>query len=478
VAELPTPPGVPPDPEQTDLLPTSSARPDAATTDFALAPDLTPTSPPAAQIPASIGRYRIDREIARGGMGSVLCGRDPDFGRDVAVKLLLPAHQAKPVYRQRFLDEARITALLQHPGTIPVYELGTLLDGRPFFVMQFVAGQTLDSLLAARKHPADDLPRFLGVFERVCQTIAYAHSLGVIHRDLKPLNVMVAPFGVVKVMDWGVAKVLAEGESAPTVSAVEDTPDPAADTKFGSVLGTPAYMAPEQAHGDTALLDRRTDVFGLGGLLCAILTGHPPYLGKRTRYVYARASRGDLSDAFARLDASPAARELVALAKWCLASDPLARPKDASEVTAALTAYFESDLKRAERDLVRFFELTPDLFCIAGFDGHFRRVNANFTRVLGYPPAELISRPWSEFVHPDDLPGTQAEAEKVYRGLPIVHFRNRFRDVRGNYRWFEWSAKSIPEESVLFAVARDITDLVELEARTREAASGFAGADS
>jgi serine/threonine-protein kinase len=411
-------------------------------------------------------------------MGSVLSGRDPDLGRDVAVKVLLAAHQSKPAYRQRFLDEARITALLQHPGTIPVYELGVLLDGRPFFVMEFINGQTLDSQLAARKHPADDLPRFLQVFERVCQTIAYAHSLGVIHRDLKPLNVMVAPFGVVKVMDWGVAKVLAEGGGEPGAAAEEETPDPAADTKFGSVLGTPAYMAPEQAHGDTALLDRRTDVFGLGGILCAILTGQPPYTGKRTRYVYARASRADLGDAFARLDASPAARELVALAKACLAADPLARPRDAGYVAAALTAYFESDLKRAERDLVRFFELTPDLFCIAGTDGYFRRVNANFTRVLGYPPEELISRPFVEFVHPDDRADTAAEAEKLARGLPVVRFRNRYRDVRGNYRWFEWAAKSIPEEGVVFAVARDVTDFVELEARTREAASGFAGADS
>jgi serine/threonine-protein kinase len=226
-------------------------------------------------------------------------------------------------------------------------------------------------------------------------------------------------------------------------------------------------MAPEQAQGDVSILDRQTDVFGLGGILCAILTGQPPYPGKRTRQVYARAARADLAGAFARLDASPAARELVALAKACLASEPAARPRDAGAVAAALTAYFESDLRRAERDLVRFFELTPDLFCIAGLDGFFRRVNQNFTRVLGYSPDELISRPWLDFIHPDDLAGTAAAGAALSRGQPVVQFRNRYRDVHGHYRWFEWAAKSIPEEGIIFAVARDITDRVELEARLR-----------
>lgn len=134
-------------------------------------------------------------------------------------------------------------------------------------------------------------------------------------------------------------------------------------------------------------------------------------------------------------------------------------------MATALTAYVESDLRQAERDLVRYFDLTPDLMCIAGLDGQFRRVNANFTRVLGYTSAELVSRPFIDFVHADDRANTTAEAEKLARGLPVVHFRNRYRDVRGAYRWFEWTAQSIPEENVIFAVARDITDRVELETR-------------
>ena len=220
------------------------------------------------------------------------------------------------------------------------------------------------------------------------------------------------------------------------------------------------------------LLDRRTDVFGLGGILCTILTGQPPYPGKRSRQVYKRASNAELTDTFARLDASPAACELVALAKACLSADPRSRPQDAGEVAVVLTAYLQSDMRRAAHDLLRFFELIPDLFCIADTDGYFRRVNPNFTRVLGYSPEELISRPFIEFVHPDDRANTVAETEKLSRGLPVVHFRNRYRDTAGNYRWFEWAAKSIPEEGIVFAVARDVTDWVELESKLRSQQEG------
>jgi serine/threonine-protein kinase len=433
------------------------------------------TLPSAAETPppvplAAVGRYRVARELARGGMGAILVAEDPALGRDVALKVLLEAHRGKPGYRARFLEEARVTGLLQHPGIVPVYEVGELPDARPYFAMQLLVGETLDARLAARKHPAEDLPHLLHVFERVCETLAFAHDRCVIHRDLKPLNVMLAPFGVVKVMDWGVAKVHIPGleDVPPADPDGGESPDPVlGDTTFGSVIGTPAYMAPEQAQGDSGRIDERTDVFGLGGILCAILTGQPPYTGTRTRRVYARAARADLADAFARLDASPAARELVSLAKWCLAPHPDARPRNAQAVAAALTAYIESDLRRAERDLVRFFELSPDLFCIAGLDGYFRRVNGNFTRVLGYTPEELISRPFVEFVHPDDRAVTAAETEKLSRGLPVAHFRNRYRDVRGGYRWFEWEAKSIPEEGVIFAVARDITSRMELESRLK-----------
>ncbi len=156
-------------------------------------------------------RYRIDGEIARGGMGAVLKGRDPDLGRDVALKVLRDdlRHDADMI--RRFVEEAQIGGQLQHPGIVPIYELGTFADLRPFFAMKLVKGHTLAELLEARDGPGDDRPRFLSIFEAIAQTVAYAHARGVIHRDLKPSNVMVGSFGEVQVMDWGLAKVLPRG---------------------------------------------------------------------------------------------------------------------------------------------------------------------------------------------------------------------------------------------------------------------------
>jgi serine/threonine protein kinase len=170
-----------------------------------------PSSP---EMPAATergGRYQLLGEIARGGMGAVLKGRDPDLGRDLAVKVLLEGHRDKPDLLRRFVEEAQIGGQLQHPGIVPVYELGTFADSRPYFTMKLVKGRTLAQLLKERPSPCDELPRLLGIFEQVCQTVSYAHARGVIHRDLKPTNIMVGSFGEVQVMDWGLAKVLKEG---------------------------------------------------------------------------------------------------------------------------------------------------------------------------------------------------------------------------------------------------------------------------
>ena len=175
--------------------------------------------PPAADDHDTSIRYRIDGEIARGGMGAVLKGRDPDLGRDVALKVLRDDLRDNADMVRRFVEEAQIGGQLQHPGIVPIYELGTFADRRPFFSMKLVKGHTLAQLLEDRRDPTDDLPRFLSIFEAMCQTIAYAHARGVIHRDLKPSNVMVGRFGEVQVMDWGLAKVLPRGGVADDAKA-------------------------------------------------------------------------------------------------------------------------------------------------------------------------------------------------------------------------------------------------------------------
>lgn len=307
-------------------------------------------------------RYRIDGEIARGGMGAILKGRDTDLGRDLAIKVLLDSHKNRPEMIQRFIEEAQIGGQLQHPGIAPVYELGQFSDQRPFFSMKLVKGETLSELLAARGDPSDDWATLLGIFEQMCQTMAYAHSRGVIHRDLKPANIMVGAFGEVQVMDWGLAKVLAAGGVADEkkaytkhqdVSIIQtmrnvgnETPgrfgSHGSETQMGSVMGTPAYMPPEQALGEIDRLDERSDVFGLGAILCEILTGKPPYVGSDSTQVFRQASRGKLEGCFARLADCGAEQELIDLAKQMLAVEPEDRLRNAGAVAEAITKHLNS----------------------------------------------------------------------------------------------------------------------------------------
>jgi serine/threonine protein kinase/Flp pilus assembly protein TadD len=321
--------------------------------------------PRSAEMPKhdSDSRYRLDGEIARGGMGAILKGRDTDLGRDLAIKVLLDAHKNKPEVVQRFVEEAQIGGQLQHPGIAPIYELGQFADKRPFFAMKLVKGETLSKLLADRKDPVAERGKFIGIFEQICQTMAYAHSRGVIHRDLKPANIMVGAFGEVQVMDWGLAKVLQVGGVADEKKSQvlkqgqsiiqtlrsgvgSDSPgvigSVGSHTQMGSVMGTPAYMPPEQALGEIDRMDERADVFGLGAILCEILTGKPPYVADDGTQVYRMASRGKLKDAFERLDSCGADADLIQLTKDCLKLEPADRPRDAGMLSERVTGYLES----------------------------------------------------------------------------------------------------------------------------------------
>jgi len=285
-------------------------------------------------------RYELLQEVGHGGAGVVFRGRDRLLGRELAVKVLRDVYRRAPEFYRRFVEEARVGSRLQHPAIVPVYELGWFDDRRPYFTMKLVEGQTLGALLKERADPSQDWPRLLGVFEQVCQAMAYAHAQGVVHRDLKPTNIMVGAFGEVQVMDWGFAKVLG-GQGEPRESPSAAPADGETASQSGVMMGTPAYMPPEQARGEADRIDSRADVFALGAILCEILTGEPPYVGAFPD-VCLMAAQGELADAHKRLDVCGADAPLRELARRCLAPDRDARPVDAGGVARDVAAYLAS----------------------------------------------------------------------------------------------------------------------------------------
>jgi serine/threonine-protein kinase len=308
--------------------------------------------------------YELLERMGSGGMGEIFRGKDPALGRDLAIKVLRPKLRGDPGAEDRFLQEARVTGALQHPNIVPVHNLGRLPDGRLYFTMKLVRGRTLADILAEGTGPSRQ-PGLLAVFEKVCQAVAFAHSQGVIHRDLKPSNVMVGRFGEVQVMDWGLAKVLGTAlmaEEKAAVSTIRKLRTEAATglvgpaaargaTAAGTVLGTLGYMPPEQAGGDIHKLDEHCDVFGLGAILCEVLTGRPPYAAESWRLLNL-AALGDLADTFARLDGCGTDAELVGLVKECLCVEIDKRPRDAGVVAERMAAYqrgVQERLRQAEQ---------------------------------------------------------------------------------------------------------------------------------
>jgi tetratricopeptide (TPR) repeat protein len=317
----------------------------------------------------AIPGYELLDVIGRGGMGIVYRAVNLRLNREVAVKLLGDRYAWDDSAAERFTAEAQITGQLQHPGIPALHELGTLADGRPFLAMKLVKGRTLQQLVeeTGKASEEETWGRHLAIFEHICHAVGYAHAQKIIHRDLKPANVMVGAFGEVQVMDWGLAKVLSAPQPEPERVSDATLPlDPNATmpeldpplikpnaTRTGTVLGTPAFMPPEQAAGAVELLDQRSDVFSLGAILCVLLTGRPPYAGASAVEVVHRAARGELADALARLDASGAEPAVIALAKACLATQQAERPKDGQAVAeeiARIRFQAEARARQAEQE--------------------------------------------------------------------------------------------------------------------------------
>lgn len=236
--------------------------------------------------PGGFGRYGTATPFKEGGGGILSKAMDTYLGREVIFKTLRPEFRDNPDVQRRFLREARVTALIQHPATVPIYEMGRDIDGNPFFTMKEIRGDSLRKILngiAAKDRKYDPYKGrevLIDILIQVGQALAYAHAAGVIHRDIKPGNIMVGAFGEVMVMDWGVAKITdgvdeAELKPPPTLTRSSADPD---STVHGKVYGTPRYMAPEQARGQTDI-DHRVDVFSLGAVLYECLVHRPLVFG-------------------------------------------------------------------------------------------------------------------------------------------------------------------------------------------------------
>jgi PAS domain S-box-containing protein len=383
-------------------------------------------------------RYTRTRLHATGGIGRVWLARDHALGRDVALKELRPEGAGHASLQARFLQEARITGQLEHPGVVPVYELAHRPgDAQPFYTMRFVKGRTLSEAVhdyhdkrRAGRAKALDLPALLHAFVSVCHTVAYAHSRGILHRDLKPQNIVLGDFGEVVVLDWGLAKHVGRppGET-PEASLVLDTPDSGeADlTIQGQTLGTPAYMAPEQAVGRLDLIDVRTDVYGLGAILYEILAGQPPFTGTETFEVLRRVREEEPVPPRQHSPDVPAGLEAVCL--QALAKLPADRHASAGELAWAVQGWQEHQRLQAEEALrasEALYHSLVDTLPLSvwrkDLEGRFTFGNKRFCESVGLSREEILGKTDADF-YPAEL------AAKYRRDDIRVHESGRPLDV-------------------------------------------------
>lgn len=303
-------------------------------------------------------RYTRTSLHASGGAGHVWLARDSSIGRDVALKEL---RSANSVSQHRFLREAKITGQLEHPGVVPVYELGRdPVTERPFYVMRFIRGRTLSEVATAfhrnRRpgwHESMELVNLLTAFVSVCNTIAFAHSRGIVHRDLKGENIIVGEFGEVIVLDWGLAKRLNEEEDTFPTEELDPVAH-ASRTLMGQVVGTPAYMAPEQARGQLDLIGPPTDIFGLGAILYEILTGRPPFFGEDVTEVILQATSGVIVPPHEKWPEVPIGLEAACLK--ALSKEPANRFSTALALGQEVQGWQDRQRRHAEDELRQAFD--------------------------------------------------------------------------------------------------------------------------
>ena len=337
------------------------------------------------QVPLLAGRYEDLGSIGAGGMGEVRRVRDRELNRTVAMKIVHAGLSERPSALARFLDEAQATAQLQHPNIVPIYDVGLLRDGRLWFTMREIRGRTLAQVVQEVYDASSTqwrtgangwtFRRVVSTFLLVCRAVGYAHERGVVHRDLKPNNVMVGELGEVYVLDWGLAKIMgrpdlpAEAGDLDVIRTDRSSSDEHA-TQMGRVVGTPAYMPPEQARGQVDRIGARSDVYALGALLYTILSGQPPYAGSPSAVLHQVRSSppvpvseqsAPMTLGFETMDVAavrsgpPLPSELVAACERAMAREPEHRYQTALELAADVEAWLDG-ARRAEQALAVVLE--------------------------------------------------------------------------------------------------------------------------
>ncbi|KIG17581.1 Serine/threonine protein kinase [Enhygromyxa salina] len=427
-----------------------------------------------ANLPLTVRQRITLRGIhSSGGIGEVWRAYDEVLGREIALKRLKHSQAAHVDSRARFFREARITGQLDHPGVVPVYDYSHAQDdgAHCFYTMRFLQGRTLSEVIADfhDNRSADEdmvsrpLLQLLQYFISVCNTMAFAHSRGIVHRDLKGANVIIGDFGEVIVLDWGLAKHVGSGNVSADASSAPDPGDSLAGlmptaTLQGDLLGTPAFMSLEQAKGEVERIDRRTDIYSLCAILYDILTGRPPFDGDDVAAIMDAVIRQPPTPPRALVPGVPVELERICLCG--LAKAPEARWHTVGELGDAVERWLTTlaERKRTDQERERFFDLSVDLLAIVDSGGHIAQFNMAWTTLLGWPSESLDGAVLTEFACEDQRASLTAGLAKIWAGESDVELELRMRCADGSSRWIDIRARSIPDEAGVYLVGRDVTD--------------------
>ncbi len=415
-------------------------------------------------------RWHLERLLARGGIGEVWIALDRVLGKQVVVKKLRQETANLPAVQRRFLHEARITAQLSHPGTVPVIELVDA-GADSYYVMSLIQGDTFrksiekfHTKIKTNNRPINgELFTLLQTWIYVANTIGYAHSQGVLHRDIKSENIIVGNFGQVTVIDWGLAKRIND----PNPDRVENRDAPrgivesAVQTQPGAKIGTPSFMAPEQAAGSDPLDSELIDVYGLAALLYELLTGRPPFTGKNISEVL-RAVQFD--SVVPPRSIEP--RLPIGICDICLkglAKNPADRYSSAIRFANEVNEWTNQEmaLRQSTEARQKLFDLSDDLMLIFDEQPKVLWANSAWLRHLGWHPDKLVGNLPNALVHPDDVPKDKDVLKKLQRGETATGMLRRTQSADGSYRWHSWSATPIRDEGITCAIGRDLSDQMQ-----------------